>query len=344
MAKQKVSLASDNYAPVHPLIMEAIAAANAGWAPAYGSDEWTAQVEKLLQHTFGPCKVLMTTTGTGANVLALKASCRRHESVLCSSVAHVAHQEAGAAESLVGCKLLPIPHILGKLTPENVLKKLHQERFSEHHATLPRVLSITQSTELGTVYTLDELKTLASLCKKEKLLLHMDGSRIYNAAIHLKTSLHDMAQHLDLLSLGGTKNGCMSAESLLIFNPALHDGCDYLQKQTLQLLSKMRYSSAQYLPFFEKQLWHQLALHANQMALKIASIVQKIPHVRLNYPVETNQLFLSLPPAWIPLIQKQIECYLWDEPIHEIRFVTSWDTSEKDVETVRSVFQDLARS
>ncbi len=339
MSQEKIWLASDNFAAAHPLIMEAIFDANRGHALPYGSDAWTLEAEQLIQEAFAsPCKVLVVPTGTGANVLALKITCQKHESVICTNIAHIHHQESGAAESVVGCKLLLIPHKQGKATPEEVLKKLRAERAFGKHSTSPRVLSITQPTEVGTVYTLEELRELAKLCKEENLLLHMDGSRLYNAIVHLNTSFSEMIQAcpLDVLSLGGTKNGLICAESLVIFSPHLQGGSDYLHKQSLQLVSKMRYLSAQYLPFFKEELWRTFATHANQKAQEIASLIEATPQLSLSYPVQTNQLFLTGPSSLISAIQEKIFCYPWNWEKSEIRLITSWNTTEEDIEGVRN--------
>ena len=344
MARQKICLASDNWAPAHPAIIKAISEANEGYTPSYGSDPWTEKAQKVIQEAFGlDCKVLMVPSGTGANVFGLTLACRRHESVICTDIAHINYQESGAPESLIGCKLLTVPHRAGKITPEAVAKKLRSERAFGLHSTSPRVLSITQPTEVGTVYRLEELEALSKLCRSENLYFHMDGSRLYHAAAYLGISLGEMAQasKLDLLSLGGTKNGLMGAEALLIMNPALAEGSDHLRKQTLQLISKMRYLSAQYLPFFENELWRALALHANQKAQEIASILSSNPSLKLSYPVETNQIFFTAPASWTPLIQEEIHCYPWDSEKNEIRFIASWNTSDQEIEALRFFFEKL---
>lgn len=345
MTQKKISLASDNWAPAHPKIMQAIAEANIGDAPSYGSDLWTKAAESVIQETFNSkCKVFFLPTGTGGNVFSLKMACKRHESIICCDIAHINYQESGAAESLIGCKLLTVPHKEGKVILSALQKKLKTEKAFGKHSTSPRILSIAQPTEVGTLYSLEELKALSNLCREESLIFHMDGSRLYNAVASLGISFHDLihAANVDVLSLGGTKNGLMGAEAVLIFNPDLEEGCDYLHKQTLQLLSKMRYLSAQYLPFFKEGLWKTLASHANEKAKELASIIQSIPNLKISYPVETNQIFFTAPHSWIPLIQEKIHCYPWDQEKGEVRFIASWNTQNSDVQEVKAILSEIA--
>ncbi len=347
MSQKKICLASDNWTPAHPLVIKAITEANEGYAPSYGSDAWTEEARSLIQKIFkSKCKVFIVPTGTGANIFALRLCCKGYESVICTDIAHIQYQESGAAEALVGCKLLTVPNKEGKVTADEIVKKLKKERAFGKHSTSPRILSITQPTEIGTVYTLAELKALAKLCKEENLLMHIDGSRLYNAAVSLNASLHEIieAAQIDILSLGGTKNGLIGAEALVIFNQHLQEGSDHFQKQMLQLLSKMRYLSAQYIPFFKNDLWHTLATQANQKAQEIASIIKSIPGLSLSYPVATNQIFFIAPAPWIPLIQEKIFCYPWDAEKNEVRFIASWSTSEQDVKEIRSILSEISQS
>lgn len=343
--QNKIFMASDNWSPAHPLILKAVVEANEGYAPSYGGDQWTLEAQRLIQETFNAsCKVCILPTGTGANMFALTVCCRRHESVICTDAAHINYQESGAAERIVGCKLLTVNHQAGKVTPETILRKLRSERAFGKHSTSPRVVSISQSTELGTIYSIEELKSISKLCKEENLLLHIDGSRFYNAAVSLNVSLAEMIEcsQADILSLGGAKNGLMGAEALVIFNSELESGSDHLQKQTLQLQSKMRYLSAQYIPFFAQGLWKDLATQANQKAHEIADVIKSIPHLSLSYPVETNQVFFIAPEAWIPLIQEKIVCHSWDLEKNEIRLIASWCTSEKDVEGLKKALNEIS--
>ncbi|MEZ5315076.1 MAG: aminotransferase class I/II-fold pyridoxal phosphate-dependent enzyme [Chlamydiales bacterium] len=346
MTQKKIYLASDNWAPAHPLIVKAVIEANKGYAPSYGSDAWTEEAGNLIQKAFKKnCKVFIVPTGTGANIFALRLCSKAYESVICTDIAHIQYQESGAAEALVGCKLLTVPSQKGKATPTEIVKKLKREKAFGKHSTSPRVLSITQPTEVGTVYTPEELKTLTKLCKEEHLLLHIDGSRLYNAAVSLNIPLHEIteAAQVDILSLGGTKNGLMGVEALVIFNQYLQEGSDHFQKQMLQLLSKMRYLSAQYIPFFKNDLWHTLATQANQKAQEIASVIKSTPGLSLSYPVETNQIFFTVPASWIPLIQEKIFCYPWDAEKNEVRFIASWNTSEQNVKEIQSILSEISK-
>lgn len=347
MSIKKIPLASENWGAAHPAIIKAMIDANVGDTPPYGTDPWTAEAQKTIQEVFKrSCQIYFIPTGTGSNVLALKLACRRHESVICTDIAHINCQESGATEAIVGCKLLTIPHHQGKATPEAVIQKLKTERILGKHATSPKVLSITQPTEIGTVYSLEELKALSDLCQKENLFLHIDGSRLYNAAVSLGVNLEKMIKdiHIDILSLGGTKNGLLGAEALLIFNPTLIEGSDHQQKQTLQLPSKMRFLAVQYIEFFKNDLYSTLARQANQKAQEIAAIIEKTPSLSLCYPVDTNQVFFTAPSSWIPLIQEKISCYLWNEEKNELRFIASWDTSEKNIQDLKSTFLDIANN
>lgn len=347
MLQEKICLASDNWAPAHPSILKSIVEANEGYAPSYGADAWTQEAQKAIQDAFETkAKVFIVPTGTGSNILGLKLLCRRHESIICTDIAHILYHESGAPESIIGCKLLVVPHQEGKLTPEAILKKLKSERAFGKHSTSPRVISIAQPTEVGTVYTLDELKSLSKLCKEENLLLHIDGSRFYNAAASLGCSLGALIEisKADILSLGGTKNGLLGAEALLIFDPEFEEGSDHQHKQTLQLVSKMRYFSAQFIPFFKDQLWKSLAAHANRKAQEIASLIKETPHLALSYPVDSNQVFFIAPSSWIPLLQEKIFCYPWDLEKSEVRFIASWNTSEQDIKSLKAVLAEISRN
>lgn len=342
--QNKISLASDNWSGAHPLIMQAVMKSNEGYAASYGADPWTQKAKELIEREAGQsCKIIFLPTGTGSNVLGIKLALKRYESVICSEIGHIHYQEAGALEAIAQCKILVIPHCNGKVVPDDVLKKLRTERAFGRHSTSPRVLSIAQPTEVGTVYTVDEMAALSTLCKENDLLLHVDGSRIYNALVHLEIELKDLLRvaPVDVLSLGGTKNGLLGAEALVIFNKTLLDGSDYLHKQSLQLLSKMRYTSVQYIPYFEDQLWRSLAMNANNKGREIASIIEAAPQCSLSYPIQTNQIFFMLPEPAFMKIQDLIWCLPWDKERNEIRFIASWNTTDEEVSQVRAIFEAL---
>lgn len=345
MSANKICLGSDNWSGAHETIINAVFSANEGYAAPYGGDTWTAQAVSLIQKAFKTDgKVFLVPTGTGANVLGLMLCCRRHESVICTDISHVHYQESGAFESIVGSKLLVVPHHQGKILPSEILKKLRSERAFGKHSTAPRVLSIAQPTEVGTMYSLDELRALGKLCKDEGLFFHIDGSRLYNAVAAQEIDLASIVSetNVDVLSLGGTKNGLMGAEALVILNPTIVAGSDHLQKQTLQLLSKMRFVAAQFIPYFSNELWRTLALTANRRAQEIASIIEAHPQCTLSYPVHTNQIFFTAPSHLVAQIQEKIWCLLWDQERNEIRFIASWSTTDEDVNAVREIFKTLS--
>lgn len=339
-----LNFASDNCAPVHPECMAAVIDANVGFTPSYGADPWTQEADQLIKSAFQkPAKIFFIPTGTGSNVLALKLACQRHHSVVCTDISHITYHESGAAESIVGCKLLTVPHHQGKIVPRDVIRKIKVERAFGLHSTLPRMLTIAQPTEVGTVYTLEELQELSALCKSENLLFHIDGSRFYNAIVSLDISLEDFARQVDvdMLSLGGTKNGLMGVESLIIFNPLLEEASAYLHKQTLQLMSKMRYLSAQFIPFIKKNLWAELAANANQKAARIAELIAAFPKFKLSYPVDSNQVFFIVPFEYIARLRERVNFNVWDAERNEVRFIASWNTSDDEIDALREFLEQI---
>ncbi|WP_430973562.1 threonine aldolase family protein [Sunxiuqinia rutila] len=324
--------ASDNNAGVHPEILKAIASANTGHMVGYGDDPITREAIQLFKNEFGQdTEVFFVFNGTGANVLALSTVTHSFNSIICADTAHIQVDECGAPEKLTGCKLLPVPSEKGKLSPEGIQKYLHGFDF-EHHAQ-PKVISISQVTEMGTVYTVDEIKAITSLAHQYGLLVHMDGARIANAAVALDLPFRAFTVDagVDLLSFGGTKNGMLMGEAVLFFNPKLTLNTKYIRKQSMQLFSKMRFVSAQFLAYFNQELWKSNAQHANQMAKLLEQEVLKTGKVRLTQKTEANGVFAILPPAVIPRLQEKYFFYLWDESASEVRWMTSFDTTEEDV-------------
>jgi threonine aldolase len=325
------SFGSDNHAGAHPAVLAALAAAGHGDATAYGDDPWTARVTAQLADAFGAGGgVYFVFNGTGANVLGLSLMLRPYEAVICAEGAHLNVDECGAPERITGCKLLTVPAADGKLTPQLVATRL-VGRGDEHRAQ-PRAVAITQVTEVGTCYSLDELRRLGEFCRDNGLLVYMDGARLANAAAFLGCPLSDLAAHVDVLSFGGTKNGAMGAEALVVMNPSLADAVPFQRKQQMQLASKMRYLAAQFGVLLEDELWLRNARHANTMAQRLADGVRDVPGVRLCHPVESNGVFAALSPALIEPLQRDWNFYVWDADEHAVRWMAAFDTTEDDVD------------
>lgn len=328
----KRSFASDNNAGVHPEVIEAIRNANDGHVIAYGSDPITARAMELFQKHFGSdVAVYFVFGGTGANVLGLKAITQSHHAIFCADTAHVNVDECGAPEKFTGCKLVTLPTPDGKLRVEQIKPLLHGIGV-EHHVQ-PRVISISQATEMGTVYTRDELKTLADFAHDNGLLLHVDGARLANAAVALDATFKEITTDVgvDVLSFGGTKNGMMYGEAVVFFDKALAGDFKYIRKQGMHLPSKMRFISAQFEALLSGDLWRRGAAHANRMAQVLGSELATVPKIKLTQPVESNGVFAVIPPEHIPALQEKYFFYVWDEAISEVRLMASFDTSEDDI-------------
>ena len=296
----------------------------------------TAQLAEL----FGASDAFLVFNGTAANVLGISLMLRPYEAVVCAEGAHLNVDECGAAERIVGCKLLPVPAPDGKLTPELVASRLGG-RGDEHRAQ-PRTVAITQVTEVGTCYTLGELQRLGEFCRASGLLVYVDGARLANAAAFLGCSLADLAAGADVLSFGGTKNGAVGAEAVIVMNASLAAAARFQRKQQMQLASKMRYLAAQFSALLEDQLWLRNAQHANAMARRLADGVSGVPGVRLHQPVESNGVFAVLDPALIEPLQREWSFHIWDEREHVVRWMTAFDTTEDDVDAFVSGIRAVA--
>ncbi len=326
------SFASDNNAPVHESVMRALHEVNQGDAIGYGDDIHTLEAEQKFKEHFGQdVRVYFMMTGTGSNVASLSHITRPYQAIVCSDKAHLENDECGSPEKISGCKLLTIASDDGKITPEQIAPFMLSVGF-QHHSQ-PKVISITQSTELGRVYQLDEIRRLAMFADEHDMYLHMDGSRLANAAAGLGVSMAEMTKFVgvDVLSFGGTKNGLMAAEAVIFFNTELADGFEYTRKQTAQLVSKMRYISAQFSAYFSNELWLSNAKHANNMAGLLASKIQDIEQVSITQPVETNAVFATLSREAIEKLQRQYFFYIWNAGINEVRWMTSYNTTEEDI-------------
>ena len=341
------SFGSDNHSGIHPLVMEAIGEANRGHFVAYGDDPWTEELRKTVRNVFGEqAEIFPVFNGTGANVLSIKAMTRPYHAVICTANAHIHTDECGAPENATGCKLKPYPTSDGKLRVTHMEQALHG-RGDEHHSQ-PRVVSLTQSTELGTCYRPEELRDITTYAHEHNLLVHMDGARIANAAAFLDVGFRDITTDagIDIVSFGGTKNGLLQGESVLVLNPGLVDEMKFFRKQNMQLASKMRFLSAQFLAYLKDDLWLTNARHANRMARLLAERVADLPGVEITQPVEANGVFARLPRDIIPLVQEEFFFYVWDEDTGVVRWMTSFDTPESEVirfaDTVRSIMSTHA--
>jgi threonine aldolase len=329
---ERPGFASDNHAGVRPDVIAAVVAANDGHAPAYGGDPWTERAAARFREHFGPtARAFPVFNGTAANVLSLLALTQPWQAVVCARTAHLHVDECGAPERS-GRKLLTVDTRDGRLTPELVEPLL--VRIGDEHVIQPRLISITQSTELGTVYTPEAVAELAGWAHTHGMLLHVDGARLCNAAASLGLPLRALTTDagVDAVSFGGTKNGLMGAEAVILLRDDLGVGFKYLRKQGMQLASKMRYISAQLDALLAGDLWERSAAHANAMARRLADGVRDVPGVEITQPVEANGVFAILPPEATERLQRDWPFYVWDEGTGEVRWMAAWDTTPEDVD------------
>lgn len=321
--------ASDNWSGVHPRVMEAMARANVDHAPAYGADEWTTRAVASIRRALArpDAEVFPVFNGTGANVLGISAMVRPWDAVLCAEGAHVLVDECNALERFAGVKLVPIAAPGGKLTP--TLLAPHVKGQGVEHHPQPRVVTVTQATELGTVYQREELRALSTFCRERGLLLHMDGARLANAVAALGGDARAATEGVDILSLGGTKNGAMGAEAVVVLRPDLARDLKFVRKQGMQLASKMRFVSAQLDALFSDGLWLENARHANAMARLLAEEASKVPGVTFAQPVEANEVFARLPRDAVEACIAEVPFYRWDDAT--VRWVCSFGTTVDDV-------------
>jgi threonine aldolase len=334
MEKNKVKrgFGSDNNAGVHPDILKELISSNSGHVIGYGSDVYTEQAINIFKEQFGSStETFFVFTGTAANVLGLSGIMKSWNSVITASTAHLEGDECGAPEKFIGCKVLVVDTPDGKITPELIEKHMHGFDF-EHHSQ-PKVISITQATEMGTVYTVSEISTIASFSHERGMLLHMDGARIANAAVSLNLPFKAFTTDagVDILSFGGTKNGMMCGESICFLKPGLSDDFKYIRKQGMQLASKMRFISAQYLGYFRNDLWKRCAANSNAMARMLADHLNLIPEVKVTQKVQSNGVFVMMPAEIAEKMREHYFFYPWDEKKSEYRLMASWDTAEKDI-------------
>jgi threonine aldolase len=331
--------ASDNSATVHPDVLAAIGRVNVGHTFGYGHDDYTPSVEARVASAFGEhASAFFVFNGTGANVVSLRAACRPFDAVICADTAHLNVDECGAPEAIAGIKLLTVPGVDGKLTPEAVIRRV--ARVGDEHAVQPRLVSLSQCTELGTLYTPAEVLELADLAHSHDLLLHIDGARLSNAAAALGVGLGEAAAGADVVSFGGTKNGLLGAEAVVLLNSELARNFLYIRKQSMQLPSKMRFLAAQFDALLTGELWRRSAGHANQMAARLAGELSDVSGLSITRPVETNVVFAIVPPAVTEALQRDYPFYVWDESAGEVRWMCSWDTTEEDVDAFAASVRD----
>lgn len=337
------SFASDNNSGVHPLVMDAVIKANENHAVGYGDDPWTAAAVTKIKEIFGEkASPFFVFNGTGANSVALQAVTRSFNSILCAETAHINVDECGAPGRMTGCAIVTIPTPDGKLTPE--LIKPHLHNFGVCHHSQPKVVYISQVTELGTVYAIEEVKAIADLLHAHNMYLHMDGARLANACAFLNCSMKQVTVDagVDVLSFGGTKNGMMMGEAVVAFSSDIAENLMYFRKQSAQLASKLRYLSAQFIPYLENNLWLENAMRANLAATKLADIMKQYPQICFTQKIESNALFFTIPTEALRKLQEEYFFYMWNEEQNEARLVTSWDTTDEDIagfeESLKTIF------
>jgi threonine aldolase len=336
--------ASDNNAGVHPLIMNYMNKVNYEHEIAYGDDDYTRKALKLFKDKFGTqSETFFVYNGTAANTLSIAAMTNSYHAVICAETAHIHVDECGAPEKFSGCKLIPLTSSDGKIHVNDVEPRLHGLGF-EHHVQ-PKVISITQATELGTVYTIDEIKKLSEFAHANNMLLHMDGARIANAAVALGKGFRAFTTDagVDVLSFGGTKNGMMYGEAIVFLNSDVADEFKYIRKQGMQLTSKMRYIAAQFLAYFEDNLWKELAQHSNQMATLLYEQLRGLDGIKLTQKPQANGVFAIIPKEIIPKLQEKYFFYVWNTETSEVRWMTSFDTTSEEITNFTTLLTELVK-
>jgi threonine aldolase len=336
--------ASDNRAGVHPRMMKALESVNEGHAASYEEDEASRRAKDVLRRHFGPqAEPYFVFNGTAANVLAVRALCDSWHAVLCADVSHLWNHEGGAPERLTGCKLIAVETRDGKIALETLKTRLGER--GNQHASQPRLVSLTQPTELGTLYEPAEVRAICEWAHAEGLLVHVDGTRLVNAAAALGVGLAALTTDLgvDAVSLGGTKNGLMFGEAVVFLKPGLAAAFPWLRKQNLQLASKTRFLAAQFEAWLGGDLWREIAQHSNQMARRLENGLREIAGVEISRPVRTNAVFARLPAAWIEPLSKTAPFYVWDHKSSEVRLMAAWDTRPADVDAFVAAARVLSR-
>jgi len=336
-------LASDNWAGAHPEVLDALIAANSGEEMSYGRDRYTTSLQHIIKSEFGSgAEALPVFNGTGANVVALQSMQPTWGAVICAHTAHINTDEGGAPERVAGLKMLPAHTDDGKLTRTHISEYAHH-LGNVHHAQ-PAVVSITQCTELGTIYTPDEIAEISALAHRHGMAVHMDGARLANAAAALGLPLRALTTDVgvDVISLGGTKSGLLFGELVVVLDPTRSAGIDYIRKSTMQLASKMRYISAQFIALFEDDLWRAGALHANVKAALLRKLVEDIPGLTLTQPTQANAVFAILPPGIEGELRQIADFQTWNPVTGEVRWMCSHETSDTTVHGFAAALREMA--
>lgn len=335
---------SDNHATIHEEVLQSITAFNQGHAPSYGSDALTAGVKELMQQHFGPkAQVFFVFNGTAANVLCLRALLDSHEAVITAESSHMAQDECGAPEFHGSNKVLTVPTLDGKLTPELIAPLL--VRLGDQHTVQPRMVSLTMPTELGTVYSLDELKKLREFTRKHNLFLHIDGARLGNAACALDVGFKQITSDIevDAVSLGGTKNGLLGAEAVIFFDQRRCERFKYIHKQEMQLPSKTRFLAAQFHAYFNNDLWLRIAQHSLRLAKELKIELERFNKVKILYPVQSNAVFAKFPREWVKPLRETCFFYIWDETTWVTRLMLSHDNTSQDIKRFVGRLEELQK-
>lgn len=334
-------LASDNHSGVHKDILKALSDCNKDHEASYGTDSYSEALGKKIKQIFGPdFHWFHCFNGTAANVLGLSALVKSYETVFCTDISHLNVDECAAPEKFLGAKLKTVPHENGKIKLSKIKKNL--TRYGDQHFSQPKALSITQPTELGTCYSLDEIQSIATFCKENNLRLHIDGARLSNAAYFLETSLKTICLHADAVSFGGTKNGLLGGELILIKKQHA-SGFKFIRKQAMQLPSKTRFSSSQFLAYFNDDLHLKIAKHSCEMAKLLNEKINEIEGVKVNYPSQSNAVFVNLPKKVIKPLRKKYFFYVWDDQTFEVRLMTSFDTKKTEINDFTKTLKELLK-
>lgn len=337
------SLASDNYAGVLPEVMNALTKANVGHASSYGNDLISQRALEFFNQSFGKlAEVRFVFNGTGANVLSLSSAIDPFSSIICADISHMYVDESTAPETFTGCRLIPVPtNGKGKMEVSSIKSKLI--RFGDEHHPQPKVLSITQPTEYGTIYQLSEIREIAKLLKEYDMFLHMDGARIFNALAALNCTMKEMTTDcgVDIVSVGGTKLGMMFGEAVAVINPKLAENLKYKHKKSMQLSSKNRFIACQFEALLTNDYWQSFARHANEMAVYLKSRLEEITEISITKPVEANAVFAKVPRNWISIMQENKPFYVWDEAANEVRLMCSFDTTKEEIDEFTACIKKL---